>query len=145
MKVIASNQPGYRGEHYLLGPGSLVGRRWTPNALSYDVVTPVANVVVINQNYDTNWRLARGRGEVFSQGGLIAVRVPAGGQHLRLVYRSNAFLVGAAISLLTAVITLALWIASCDPLSLLSSIFSLLCKRKSKPNAHVSWHCPLWL
>jgi hypothetical protein len=111
MKVIASNQPGYRGEHYLLGPGSLVGRRWTPNALSYDVVTPAANVVVINQNYDANWRLARGRGEVFSKDGLLAVRVPASAQHLRLVYRSNAFLLGAAVSLLTCVITLLLWVA----------------------------------
>ena len=60
MKVIASNQPGYRGEYYLLGPGTLAQRRWTPNALSYDVVTPGANVMVINQNYDSNWRLAGG-------------------------------------------------------------------------------------
>jgi uncharacterized membrane protein YfhO len=35
--------------------------------------------------------------------------VPAGAQHLRLVYRSNAFRVGAAISLLTCLIALALW------------------------------------
>ncbi len=108
MKVIASNQPGYRGEHYLLAPGSLVLRRWTPDALSYDVVTPDANVAVINQNYDSNWRLAQGRG-VFSQGGLIAVRVPAGAQRLRLVYRSDFFRIGAAISLLTCLIALALW------------------------------------
>lgn len=109
MKVIASNQPGHRGEYYLLGPGSLVLRQWTPNALSYDVVTPIANVAVINQNYDANWRLARGRRVVFSHGGLIAVRVPAGTQHLRLVYRNNLFLIGATISLMTCVIALALW------------------------------------
>jgi hypothetical protein len=109
MKVIATTQPGYRGEYYLLGPGSMVLSRWTPNALSYDVVTPAANVAVINQNYDSNWRLARGRGVVFSQGGLIAVRVPAGAQHLRLVYRSNALRVGAAISLLTCLAALTLY------------------------------------
>ena len=112
MKVIASNQPGYRGEYYLLGTGSLALRRWTPNKLSYDVVTPAANVAVINQNYDANWRLAQGRGEVFSHDGLIAVRVPAGAQHLQLVYRSHAFLMGAAISLLTCLITLVLWRAN---------------------------------
>ncbi len=109
VKVTGYNQPHYRGEYYLLGPGSLVLRRWTPNALSYDVVTPAASVAVINQNYDSNWRLARGRGVVFSQDGLIAVRVPAGAQHLRLVYRSNAFRIGAVISLLTCLLALALW------------------------------------
>jgi uncharacterized membrane protein YfhO len=41
---------------------------------------------------------------VFSQGGLIAVRVPAGAQRLRLVYRSDFFRIGAAISLLTCLI-----------------------------------------
>ncbi len=110
MKVIASNQPGYRGEYYLLGPGTLALRRWTPNMLSYDVITRSANVVVINQNYDANWRLARGRGEVFSRAGLLAVRVPAGAEHLRLVYRSFLFRLGAAISLLTCALAVGVWI-----------------------------------
>jgi hypothetical protein len=110
MKVIASNQPGYRGEYYLLGPGTLAQRRWTPNALSYDVVTPGANVMVINQNYDSNWRLAGGAGEVFSHGGLLAVRVPAGAEHLRLLYRSIMFWLGAVISLLTCALTAVAWI-----------------------------------
>jgi len=109
MKVTASNEPGYRGEYYLRGPGAMALERWTPNALSYDVSTPDRNVMVINQNYDANWRLARGRGEVFSDGGLLAVRVPAGGQSLRLVYRSYDFALGAAMSLLTCAFALALW------------------------------------
>jgi hypothetical protein len=112
MKVIASNRPGYRGEQYLLGPGLLAPRRWTPGALSFDVVTPAANLLVINQNYDANWRVVRGRGEVFSQGGLIGVRIPAGGQYLRVAYRSYAFLLGAAISLATGLLTLVMWISA---------------------------------
>lgn len=110
MKVIASNQPGYRGEYYLLGPGTLVLSGWTSNALRYDVVTPSANILVINQNYDANWRLAGGRGEIFSHDGLLAVRVPAGAGHLRLVYRSLLFRLGAVISLLTCAIAAALWV-----------------------------------
>jgi hypothetical protein len=108
-QVRGFDQPGYRGEYYLLGAGTIALGRWTPNALSYDVSTPSANVVVINQNYDAYWRLARGRGEVLSHNGLLAVRVPAGNQHLRLVYRSTAFELGAAISLLTCALTLGLW------------------------------------
>jgi len=107
--VLAYNQPGYRGEYYLLGPGTLALRRWTPNALSYDVVSPAANVVVINQNYDANWRIGRGRGEVFSFNRLLAVRIPAGAQHLRLVYRSNLMRLGGAISLLTCIVGALLW------------------------------------
>jgi hypothetical protein len=110
MKVVASNQPGYRGEQYLLGPGTLTLSRWTPNALSYDINTPTPNVLVINQNYDANWRAVQGLGEVFSYKGLLAVHLPAGIQHVRLVFRSNAFELGAVISLLTCVIALSLWV-----------------------------------
>jgi hypothetical protein len=109
MKVTASNQPGYRGEYYLLGPGVLAQNLWTPNALGYDVNTPGPNVLVVNQNYDANWRLAHGHGQVVSQNGLLAVRLPPGPQPLRLVYRSNLFRLGAAISLMTCVAALILW------------------------------------
>jgi hypothetical protein len=108
--VQAYNQPGYRGEQYLLGPGKLALSKWTPNALSYDIDTPTPNVLVINQNYDANWRAVQGLGEVFSYKGLVAVHLPAGIQHVRLVFRSNAFELGAAISLLTCVIALSLWV-----------------------------------
>ena len=92
MNVVGFNQPGYRGEQFLLRPGSVTLRRWTPNALSYDVNTPAANVMVVNQNYDPNWRLAEGDGEVFSEGGLIGVRLRAGAHHLEVAYRSYPFL-----------------------------------------------------
>jgi hypothetical protein len=109
MKVIASNQPGYRGEYYLLGPGALAQSRWTPNALAFDVITQRPNILVVNQNYDANWRITHGSGQVISQGGLLAVRLPPGGQHLRLVYRSNLFRLGALISLMTCVMAVLLW------------------------------------
>jgi hypothetical protein len=110
MKVVALNQPGYKGEQYLLGPGMLEPGRWTPNALSYDVNTPTPNVLVINQNYDSNWRLVQGLGVVMSYKGLLAVHLPAGIEHVRLVFHSNAFALGGLISLLTCVVALSLWL-----------------------------------
>jgi hypothetical protein len=104
-------QHGYRGEYYLTGPGLLTMRRWTPNALSFDLTTASANVIVINQNYDEGWRLIRGQGEVFSYDGLLGVHVPAGVQHLGLRYRSYPFLIGAAITLLTCAGVLGLWVS----------------------------------
>lgn len=101
---------GYRGEQYLLGAGSVALRRWTPNALGFEVNAPSPTVLVVNQNYDRNWRVVSGRGEVFSNDGLIAVRIPAGRQKLEIAFRSHAFMVGLSGTLLTALATLVvLW------------------------------------
>ncbi len=107
--VVGVNEPGYFGEQFLIGAGSVTLRRWTPNALDYDVDTPVRNVLVINQVYDPNWLVASGAGEVVSQGTMIGVRLPPGAQHLELVYRSYPFRIGVATTLLTCIAALLLW------------------------------------
>ncbi len=114
--VIGANQPGYFGEQYLTRSGAVTLSRWTPNALSYNVDTPSSNVLVVNQNYDQNWRLAEGKGEVFPEGGLIGVRLPPGTQHLKLVYRSYLFLFGAAVTLLTCIVAFVVWRRESDSL-----------------------------
>ena len=95
------DQPGYQGEQYLVGPGTVQLTRWTPNALNYNVDTPTPTVLIVNQNYERGWHLADGSGEVYSDDGLIGVRLPAGKQRLRLAYLSNSFRLGVLISLLT--------------------------------------------
>ena len=101
--VVASNRPGYRGEYYLLGPGSVSNSRWSPNALGFEVDAPKATVLVINQNYDRSWRVVSGPGETLSQNGLLAVRVPAGQSQIALRFISFALLYGFAITLLTTI------------------------------------------
>ena len=103
--------PGYRGEQYLLGPGSLSLTEWTPNALSFEVEAAAPTVLVVNQNYDHNWHVIAGRGEVFSYAGLIAVHIPTGHQQLELAFRSNAFRIGLPITLLTAFAMIVVWLA----------------------------------
>ena len=105
-RATAFNQPDYKGEQYLLGPGLLTLARWTPDVLDYDVDIQSASVMVVNQNYDVSWRLARGQGEVVSHGGLLAVQLPAGRQQLELRYRSYPFRVGLIISFLTLAVIL---------------------------------------
>jgi hypothetical protein len=100
--VKGSNDDGYRGEQYLLGPGSITLTRWTPNRLEYTVDAASASVLMINQNYDPSWRVISGHGQIFSQDGLLAVHVPAGKSQIVLRYVSMAAIVGAAISILTA-------------------------------------------
>jgi hypothetical protein len=107
-RVTGSNQPGYRGEQYLLGPGTVTISKWTPNALTYDVVAPRDTTLVVNQNYDDGWRVSSGNGEVFSDNDLLAVRIPAGAQHLKLVYRDTYFGLGAILTMLTILAALVL-------------------------------------
>jgi len=96
------NEPTYRGEQYLLGAGSVTLSRWTPNRLEYAVDAQAPSVMVINQNYDPWWRVTSGPGQTFSQGGLLAVRVPAGKSQIVLRYISMAAIYGIIISMLTA-------------------------------------------
>jgi hypothetical protein len=104
------NQPGYRGEQYMRGPGTVKLIKWTPNALIYRVDAPAASVMVVNQNYDAAWELARGGGEIFSDNGLLAIRVPRGSQTIGLVCRGSAFAIGAIISLITLLGGIALFL-----------------------------------
>jgi len=111
--VQGSNQSGYLGEQYLIGPGSVSLLRWTPNALTFYVDAQGkdrrSRIMVVNQNYDPSWRVNSGSGEVFSEGGLIGVRVPEGRQRLELVYRNYLFYLGALVTFLTGALSLLWW------------------------------------
>jgi hypothetical protein len=102
------DQPGYRGEQYLIGDGVVKLARWTPNALSFEIETPVPNTLIVNQNYSSNWRLVNGRGRIISKDGLLAIAVPAGGQQVKLIYRGRSFRDGLTITFLTLGLTLIL-------------------------------------
>jgi hypothetical protein len=124
--VTGYDEFNYQGEQYISGPGTVRLEQWTPNALEYDVDAALpGDLVIINQNYDPSWRLARGTGQVFGFGalhptgipgvpslpGLLAVIVLAGHQRLELRYRPASVIAGAAISLITLLVSLALWFA----------------------------------
>jgi len=102
------NEPGYRGEQYMLGPGTVTLARWAPNRLEYLVDAQVPSVMVVNQNYDPSWRVTSGPGQIFDQGGLLAVRVPAGKSQIVLRYVSLAVIYGLIITVLTALAAFAL-------------------------------------
>jgi hypothetical protein len=108
--ALGSNQPGYRGEQYLTGAGRVGLLRWSPNVLTYEIDVPAAATLTVNQNYDSGWGVAQGRGDVSEINGLLAVALPPGHQRLVLSYRGGAFEIGAAVSL-SALIALILLIA----------------------------------
>ncbi|HUO05305.1 MAG TPA: hypothetical protein VMU16_08925 [Candidatus Binataceae bacterium] len=95
----ASDGPGYRGEQFLLGPGTITLDQWSPNRLDFTVDAPSPATMVINENFAPGWSIAQGQGEVKSQDGLLAVSIPAGRQAMQLIYRSPKFGLGALITL----------------------------------------------
>lgn len=85
--VLGYNEPGYRGEYSLVGDGVVTQTEWSPNALTFDVSANSAATLVVNQNFDDDWRIASGNGSMVSEHALLAVRVPPGRQTLTLRYR----------------------------------------------------------
>ncbi len=103
--VNPGNQAGYRGEQYLIGPGTLQPTFWSPEGLAYEVDARAPTLLVVNQNYDSDWRATEG--EVISHDGLLAVDLPAGHRVVRLWYSCWRLMVGCLIGL--AALVLAPW------------------------------------
>jgi hypothetical protein len=115
----------YRGEQYISGPSTVRLEKWTPNVLEYDVDAALpSDLLIINQNYHQSWRLVSGSGGVLDFGafplreipgmrvipGLLAVQVPAGHQRIELRYRPASVIAGTAITVITLLVSLTLWL-----------------------------------
>jgi len=94
--------PAYRGE--IEGPPGEKAKGkidWEPNRITVALDRPPSETVVINRNYDPDWRCAEG--EVVDRDGRLAV-IPSGtaGREFRLNYLPRTLPWGAAASLLAA-------------------------------------------
>jgi hypothetical protein len=112
--VTPAGDPGYRGEQYLLGPGTISLLHWSPDRLTYSVDIPGRAVMVVNQNYDPGWRIAGGEGEVVPLKGLLAVRLPAGRRIVSLRYASLSAIFGAIVTLATFAVAVVMWSGNDD-------------------------------
>ena len=101
--LLAYNQQGYRGE-YFMTDGTVAQTQWTPNRLGFDISATAPTTLVINQNFDNDWRVASGNGTMTSDQGRLAVAVPAGHQQLTLYYEPEHIV-------LALLVTIAGWVA----------------------------------
>ncbi len=131
-----SNQLGYHGEQYLIGNGTVRLVRWTPNRLDYDVDANGKAVVVVNQNFDPEWKVVKGEGEPFQYKGLLSIRVPSGRQRLTIEYYGAAFLIGCEIFLvgILGAITLYVWSPVWDKRRISASVTSAGFPQKELPD-----------
>ncbi|MCK5180523.1 MAG: hypothetical protein KAR32_13415 [Candidatus Omnitrophica bacterium] len=99
--VRSVSDPDYRGETYLAGSnGNILAEYFSPNKLTIDVHVKVPDVLVINQNYYTGWRVKR-NGKILRAGsfnGLIAEPVLPGRHRVTFFYMPLSFLIGLFVS-----------------------------------------------
>lgn len=79
--------------------GTVTRTSWSPNRIVLAVDFREPGRVLVNQNYAPDWHASVGK--VVSDGGLLAVDVPAGQRELTLYYRPTSFMVGLALTILS--------------------------------------------
>jgi len=99
--AIPIEAPSYRGEAYtssMLGRVRLVELR--PNRAVIEVDTPVADKVILNQNYLAGWTRVDDDAPVTALNGVVATPVPPGRHTVVLEYRLPSFWVGLGLWLI---------------------------------------------
>jgi len=109
LMLFGYNQPGYQGEYFMAGNGTVFQTQWTPNRLSFDVSATAPATLVINQNFDIDWQLAVGNGTMTSDHGRLAVELPAGHQQLTLFYQPEHMLLALFMTLAGWAAFILLW------------------------------------
>lgn len=107
--VLGYDEPGYRGEYFMIGDGSATNDVWSPNRLTFNISANSPATLVINQNADPDWRVVSGNGTRRSERDLLAIDVPAGQQSLTIAYRPANIGAALLMTLTAAIATLALW------------------------------------
>lgn len=128
-------------ESWLVGPGVLEERSWSPQRLQFHVELEQPTRLVINQNHHRGWK--SDAGEVVSEGGLLAVELPAGKHDVSLRFLPSSAVGGITVSLLA--LGVLLWslrrpasplqrvLAACAPL-LVGLVMALLLREPAFPS-----------
>lgn len=108
-RVSGSNQPSYRGEYQASADAEVRQLSWSPNRVRFEVAAKSRARLVINQNYFPGWRVAGGDGEVYSEGGLLAVRLPPGRQVVVLRFVPSGLGLGLSLTGAALLLAIGLW------------------------------------
>ena len=111
--VTAEGDRGYRGEAFLRRQARDVEVQVTPNVITLRATSAFPDLLVVNQNYFPGWR-AQGtvNGPARSEGGRLAVAVPAGTHDITLRFGAGPVWRGLAFSLAGLALAAVLWRAA---------------------------------
>lgn len=103
-KAIANTFNNYKGEYYLTRAGLINLLSWSPNKISFLVDTATNNRLVINQNYDRDWKTQEGL-KVESFKGLLSVVLHAGQNKVTFIYQPLSFIIGCLFFMIAILAT----------------------------------------
>jgi hypothetical protein len=81
----------------------VIGRKFTPNRITYDVESIAGGTLVVSQGYDTGWRRTDG-GPVISFQDLVSFNVSPGQKRVEIYYYPEYFTLGAIVSVLSVLL-----------------------------------------
>jgi len=88
------------------GSGSVKQTYWSPNRLEFSADLEEAGTLVINQNHYTGWHSSVG--EITSQGGLLAVKLPDGRNEVSVYFWPPGLTMGLILSIIALIIVIAI-------------------------------------
>lgn len=92
--AVPSDSPRYRGEYYLyFGNGNVNMTYWSPNRMVYKADLKNKDILVINQNYEKNWK-TKPFLKIRPQEGLLAVDVGPVNEKIEFYYMPESFKTG---------------------------------------------------
>ena len=105
--ALHNGSPNYLGEAFLLNyRGNATITSFTPNRVEVAVNTKRADTLVVNQNFEKNWK-AEDSLKVMNRKGLLSARVTPNVRKVVFYYLPDLFLYGASLTALGLVITFA--------------------------------------
>ena len=104
----SNNPDDYKGEVYLEGNGTASYAYWSPNKLVVNVVAQNVTRLIINQNYDTGWRVKDKVAENFN--GLLSTMVAPSDKIVEFYYFPRPFIIGLMVTAVSIILMiLFLW------------------------------------
>jgi hypothetical protein len=104
--AIAKDQPGYKGEAYVIGAGNAVVARWTPNTAEIEVAgAQPGDTLVYNMNFDPGWR-ANGQ-PAMDYAHAVATKLKGGPERVRFTYYPRTLDLGLAVFVITILAAIA--------------------------------------
>jgi len=97
VKIVGES--GYRGEAYLLnnnGYSRVV--QFTPNQVIIEVDLSKPDRLILNQNFDSGWRVRGVKSRVNPYNGLISAEIPQGQHRVVFYYLPLSFMIGSVIT-----------------------------------------------
>lgn len=106
--VKAVSSPDYKGEAYFAGvKGQLKIEYFSPNKIILNLKTKVDDILVLNQAYYRGWQIKAAKSaRVSPYKGLISAKVSPGEYKIVFYFLPISFIIGSAVSLLTAAVCL---------------------------------------